>query len=360
MAKKKKRQDGLVEIKITVGKRMSGTLIRKSFYGHTAKEASDKANEYMKKSQYQTIDERITLEDWADKWLETYKSGVRDYTYEYTYKNAIEKHIKPYFKDARLAAIRPVDIQEFFNTKAKMSQSAIHKLKITLRSIFDTAIENDLIYKNPVPKKEIESKATPGVKRAYTKEEVAAITAFAKTHPAGAPIIAMLKAGLRRSEVLALRWQDVDFKNKTLSVNVSVSCAKGVVKVDKPKSKASMATIPIDAELAAVLQAVPHKIGCEYIFPSESGKVQIPDTWEKKYYNTFMADYLANNEGARRLTPHELRHTFGSLVYEATKDIYITSKLMRHSDVKITANIYVHEKMDTKRKALGKVLKMNK
>ena len=70
-----------------------------------------------------------------------------------------------------------------------------------------------------------------------------------------------------------------------------------------------------------------------------------------------MTDYKTYNSKARILTPHELRHTFGSLTYEATKDIYITSKMMRHSDIKITAKTYIHEQIDIKRKAVGKVLK---
>ena len=68
-----------------------------------------------------------------------------------------------------------------------------------------------------------------------------------------------------------------------------------------------------------------------------------------------MADMHMANPDIPILSTHELRHTFGSLVYDATKDIYITSKLMRHSDINVTAKIYVHESMDAKRDAIRKI-----
>ena len=72
------------------------------------------------------------------------------------------------------------------------------------------------------------------------------------------------------------------------------------------------------------------------------------------YYRSIF--FKENKLKCRILNPHELRHTYGSLIYEATGDIYITSKLMRHSDIKITAKTYVHETMATKHAALAQVL----
>jgi integrase len=363
MGKKSKgRADGLIEIKIEVGRTLDGKAIRKSFYGHTKKEAKDKAEEFKNQRQYGEIDEKITLSAWADKWLDAYKSNLRQISYDKTYKYIIDTHIKPYFKDARLAAIRQIDIQEFFKSKADYSISMIEKIKVVIKAMFNAAIENDLIIKSPVGMSKIYSRKAQKPRRAYTEEEVRNIINFAKTHRYGAAIITMLKTGLRRSELLALRWQDIDLKNKTLSVKLSVSVSGGGIRIEAPKTPASMDTLPIDDELKSVFQSIPRMIGeRDYVFHKKDGNVLNPDVWEASQYRTFMRDYkmhyMKEHEGRepQLLTPHELRHTFGSLIYEATRDIYITCKLMRHTDISTTQKTYVHEQMDTKREAVEKL-----
>jgi integrase len=360
------KKKSLVEIKVEIGRSLDGKAIRKSFYGHTKKEAKDKADAYLKKRQYGEIDERITLAAWADKWLDAYKSNLRQISYDKTYKYIIDSHIKPYFKDARLATIRPIDIQEFFKSKADYSISMVDKIRVVIKSLFNAAIENDLVIKSPVGAGKIYSRKAQKPRRAYTEAEARDIINFAKTHRFGAAIIIMLKTGLRRSELLALRWQDIDLKNKTLSVKLSVSVSAGGISIGPPKTPASMATLPIDDELKSVFQSIPRMIGeRDYVFHKNDGNVLNPDVWEASQYRAFMRDYKVyymKEHGGKEpkiLTPHELRHTFGSLIYEATRDIYITSKMMRHTDISVTAKIYVHEQMDTKREAVEKLKAMS-
>jgi integrase len=262
-----------------------------------------------------------------------------------------------------LAAIRPIDIQEFFNSNMRYSLILLQKIKICLSSMFEAAIENGLILKNPAKKIKVESTATPMKKRAYTEEETIDIISFAKKHKYGVPIILMLKTGLRKSEMLALRWKDIDLKNNTLTVNQSVSEAPGVLEVGKPKTPASMATLPIDDDLKAVLLSMPRNITkYDYVFHKKDGDIMRPDNWVKCQYRKFMKDYKAyymkehDGQEPRLLTPHELRHTFGSLIYEATRDIHITSRMMRHTNISTTSKTYVHEQFETKRTAIGKVL----
>ncbi len=341
-----------IQIKITVGHNPDGTPIRKGFYGRTKKEANAKAQEYIINNSFGPVDKTITLAEWAEKWLEVYKHGnVSELTYQNSYLAPVRNQIVPHFKNARLADIKQIDIRNFFNENAHYSKSSLNKMKITLNALFEAAIDNDLIVKNPVKNVSIQSKAEAKEKRVYTKEQVERVIEFAKGHRHGAPIIVLLKAGLRRSELLALRWSDIDLSNNLLSVNMSVAETKYGTTIGPPKTKASIADIPFDNELKRLFASLPRSIS-GYVFPNTKDKLQSPSTWFNRTYRPFMADMHKANPDIPILSTHELRHTFGSLVYEATKDIYITSKLMRHSDINVTAKIYVHESMDAKREAI--------
>jgi integrase len=348
---------------VTIGKKPNGKPLRKHFYGHTGQEVDEKIKRFFGASQFAAVDESITLAEWADRWLEAYKStGIKEITRHNTYVSIIENHIKPYFKDARLASIRPIDIKNFFNEKSAYSESILNKIKLNLNSIFEAAIDNDLIVKNPVKKITYSSEKESVEKRAYTKREVDDIIAFAKTHRLGAPVIVMLKTGLRRAELLALEWPDIDLKNKSLAVKGSVTESGGVIRIGPPKTKASMAPVVFDDELKGVFLSIPRTLKGDLVFPNAKGKPHSPSNWSCRNYKNFMAAYAAYCAGKelpppRILTPHELRHTYGSLIYEATGDIYLTAKMLRNS-VEVAEKTYVHERDETKRKALKKVSKL--
>jgi integrase len=341
---------------LTIGHEPSGKSIRKSFYGTSERAVNDKIKEYYKQSSAGTIDKSITLAEWADKWLETYKEeNVRGNTYISSYKIPVDK-IKKYFSHAKLAGIRSVDIQTFFNSMSSASQSQLDKLKITLNGIFKAAIENELIVRNPVSGVRPRSEQKPDAKRVYSREEATGLVRFAKTHKDGAAIITILKTGLRRGEMCGLRWTDVDFKTATIHVRNSVYLDNGRAKIDKPKTATSIRDIPFDEELADVLHKIPRMVGCQFVFYSPRGKMLNPDNWHDRVYVPFMNDYGAATPDARILTLHELRHTFGTFLYEATGDIYITSVIMGHSSPNVTAKIYVHEHHETRQAAMAKVL----
>lgn len=101
--------------------------------------------------------ECLTVYTLAYKWLETYKLGkVKEHTYEFTYKKNVEKYLIPFFKHTKLKNIKQIDIQKYFNTvknpenNLPLSHSVLGKHKMILKSIFDSAIDNNLCYKNSV------------------------------------------------------------------------------------------------------------------------------------------------------------------------------------------------------------------
>lgn len=221
-------QSGQYEYKATIGKDFMGKPIRKSFYSpKSVEDAKAKAQAYIIEQEVADrtgetfIQKEYTFAQWAEKWLEVYKKPtVSENTFRLTYKNSVEKHLNPFFGAAALTDIRSADVQKFFNQKQKsLSESMLDKLHMTLYGIFETAIDNDLCYKNPVKGIKYISNKEKNEKHVYSDEEIKTAKEFFKYSFPEAYV--MLETGLRRGEICGLMWTDIDTKNLTLSVNRS-------------------------------------------------------------------------------------------------------------------------------------------
>ncbi len=173
------------------------------------KQALEKADAYKLALATNTLTPTtVTFEQWANNWLTTYKEGsVRDVTLERSYKGPLDKHIIPYFGRMRLSEVRPVHVQRFFQAKAGYSYSQQHKLKLILSDIFERAMENDLISKNPAKRIKLSKSADDRIKakQAYTYDQAQIFVSFARRHPFGVGPIILIKTGMRLGELLALK-----------------------------------------------------------------------------------------------------------------------------------------------------------
>jgi len=183
----------LYEIKEAVTETMSGVTVRKSFYSSISKaDARKQAEQYrIKQATGRITDTRVIFSTFADNWLETCKANsVAANTYEYTYKNSVKNHLIPYFGQYTIANIKSNDVQNFFNSKKSSSESLLHKLRITLNSIFEKAIDNDIMFKNPC-KSVVMPRSTAQVKEkhAYSGIEARALVDYAKTVKGGCSLL---------------------------------------------------------------------------------------------------------------------------------------------------------------------------
>jgi len=353
------RADGLYEVKVTIGKDFSGKLIRKSFYSTVSKaDARAKAEQYkIDHAVYEATGAMpappvMTFEKWANKWLETYKKGVvKDHTYLFTYKSNIDKYLVPYFGKARISEIQQIDVQQYFNvirgeTGESLAKSTLDKHKLILKSMFDAAIDNDLCYKNPVKNIKFQHVSDVTVKKVWTKEQADAAEKYARQY-LRLDIVLYLNTGLRRSELLGLKWTDVDFEGNTLHVQRAVVQTKGQIVIDRPKSITSDRIVPFSESFGKYLKKF--QSDNEYVIGTDG--VMSPATYAK-HFSKFM-DKMSKDIGIPVLTPHELRHTYGTLRREAGVDIYTIQKVMGHADISITAGIYVHNDIDVLKKQLN-------
>lgn len=357
MARKKKeapnRKNNLYEIKITVGKKFDGTPIRKSFYSRISKEdAREKANQYKIEKEVANrtgtgfIDRNVTFAEWAYQWLETYKKpDIDENTYLYTYKCTIYKHLIPYFGSIQLNDIKPVDIKSFYLTKNHMSESRLSKMQICLNGIFETAIDNDLCCKNPAKKIKFTSLQRKKERKVYTDDEISVVKKFFYSRLP--EVVLLLETGLRRGELLGLKWKDIDIEQKTLSVNCSIAEKYGGGITINPPKWNSYRTIPLSDTAIQLLKSLKtEKEG--YLFPNYNNAPQSSNTWSQKL-NRYMKELPPS---IPILTAHEIRHTYGTYLRRHGVDIYTIQKLLGHKNISVTSEIYVHNEMETLRTAL--------
>lgn len=360
-AKKPPNKQGLYRYNPIVGYDVQGAPIRKNFTSKKSlADAKRKAQEYMDEQRLaeltgQTlISDNVSFAKYAEHWLTVYKKPtVKANTYAETYERTVESYLIPYFRDALLTKIKSGDIQAFFNIMSvKYSQSVLDKMRLCLYGIFDTAIDNDLCYKNPVKNVTVKSKLVSDKKRAYTQQEADELLRFADKHEYGIFIRMLLELGLRDSELCGLQWGDIDWQRKTITIQRAVTDVDNKPFVDKPKSESSIRTLPLSKELYGRLMML-KGFPTAHIALTSRGTIFMPAKFTHLRYDKFFKEIHEMGCKVPRYAPHEMRHTCGTLMYERTGDIYAVSKYLGHSNVNITATLYVHESPELLRKKLA-------
>lgn len=337
--KKTNRSDGRYQIVRVVGHAPDGTPKKKSFYGATKADALAKYQEY-RLELTRKAEERLhtPFAKWAEEWLETYKRpDVKPSTFNTTYDRPCRNYIIPYFGEMYLQDITPVMIKAYTNTLTSLSQSTIDKITLCLKGIFETAIDNDLLSRNPCRNIVCKSKKEQAQKRVYDAESVEYLCS--SDHKYALLVNILLRMGLRCSEMCGLRWEDIDFAEKKLTVKQALTWDGGKIQIGAPKSKTSTRRLPIPDDL---LEKMRNQAGTGYIAMTGENHI-IPNHFGGSMLKSFYR-YM-NVPEDERLSPHELRHTCGTLLYEQTRDIYYVSRFLGHSDVGITTRIYVHSEM---------------
>ena len=365
------RADGLYEVKATIGKDFDGKLIRKSFYSSISKaDAKAKAEQYKINQALQEVTGEVynrspLFKKVAGDFLELKKGTIKNSTYNFTYLIPAEKYIIPYFGNVSVSDIRKNDIELYLKKTQQannFSTETIRKHYICLNQIFGNAYQNGLISRHPCAGIKLKS-TQKSQKRTYTSEETALVLEYCTYHRYGLAVHLMLSYGISRSELLGLRWSDVNLESAVIEINQGVVEAKDPdtgkteLVIGAPKNEFRQRVIPIsDATIKLLEQQRVSFPKAEYVICSLNGKVCIPSTWHERHYKTFMQDmrsyYASYGIDVPALNPHELRHTRTSLWVNSDVNLFAVASVMGWADLKMLRKRYAHPDIDKIRDAI--------
>lgn len=301
----------------------------------------------------------VTFAEYAVEWVPTYKTRCSRRTY-----NACASLVNDAIDQIgglRMREVTKTDIQKLFNRLGGKSASHIKKYCGTINSIFETAVQDGVILRNPCFSTD-RPKGTEGTHRAITDEERQLIHDSVGMHDMAIGAMVMLYAGLRRGEVIALRSSDIDLQAKRINVSEAVSFESNQPILGDPKTRAGVRSVPVFSPLESVLQGA-----SGYILQRQTGELMSLSAFDRKWdsYKSFMETKMNRcykrwygktkehkkivAEGGKLLPwreftvrPHDLRHSFATMLYDAGVDMKTAIRWMGHKDEKMIMKIYAH------------------
>lgn len=293
----------------------------------------------------------MTLREWIPQWLSTYKLGtIKERSYHQL--ELLARHIPDGLMDMELADIKPMHLQDFVNKfSGNASKSYMDKMRVMLHGLFSTAVENELTSRNPSANLRI-PQVIEKPRESFTADEARKIVDFALDYPhhrIAVAVIVLLFTGLRRGELLGLKWTDISGKTLSIKRGVYQERGKAIVEDYKIKTSKSIRTIPLLPVVAHQIHSLPRR--GEFIFGTSSGKLWHPRNFSRDYGSFFKA--LRNKyPEVRTLSPHCCRHSFATLTLENCDNVFIVKELLGHTDISTTAR-YLHSNMNSMQKAVS-------
>ena len=329
--------------------------------------------------------QNILFCDYMLEWLEKQKGKVEQTTY-IGYEQVIKGRLYKYFKakKIKLVDLKPKHIQDFFDLlfSEGLSGNTIKHYRANISKALKSAVITEIIDSNPATKLE-PIKAKEYTANYYTQDELLNLMEIIETTPIELPVIIAGVYGLRREEVIGLKWNAIDFKDKTLTIRHTVGRGKidGVTQFifkERTKSDAGYRTLPLFDFIADLLRKYKNKYEenkkfygntyCndykDYICLMENGELMKPG------YVTQTFSKILDNNHLRHIRLHDLRHSCGTLLVRngvPLKDIQIwlghsnfqTTLRYAHADVenkRISANVIENKlALDTKKEQITKL-----
>ncbi len=308
----------------------------------------------MKKINYNNIRYGEMLKEWLNYKEQSIKEQSR-----IKYENTMYSYIFPILGNIKYKKINAVCIQSFFKNDriANLSPSTQKTLLYIIKNSIQYGVENK--YRKPLGTLEIKIKKPKSKVIYLTKCEQEILEKYLRNKDdiRALGILVCLYTGIRLGEICGLKWEDVDFINKSISIRRTVQRIKNTNKeqgsktkkiISSPKSNSSNRIIPLPDFLIDILAK--HKsLESNYVL-SDSLSFKDTRVFEKYLENTLKKCNIRN------LNFHTLRHTFATRSIESGMDIKTLSEILGHSSYHITLDIYVHSTIDQKRECINNLV----
>ena len=312
----------------------------------------------------------MTFEEVYKMWFEQYKTNVKEST-AYTQNNIINVQILPYFGALRVDKVDTAFCQKQVNRMFKTSKNYNNIINLT-RRIFDYAKVMKQIKVNPmndviISKKRKTLDDTDKQVNFYTKEQLRTFLETLKKHSTYqmyAVFRVLVFTGIRKGELAALKWSDVDFNNGTITIDKTVAIdSNGGLHIQTPKTRKSIRTISVDDTTLNALRTWKNELrkelfkqgknidkGDGFIFHRNNGN------FINKYIDQFLPSFLRKYD-LPPIKPQGFRHTHASLLFESGASIKEVQDRLGHENIKTTMDIYTHVTQSAREKTAEKFAK---
>ena len=361
MAKRRKRgegslhlrKDGRWEGRVVVGYDDKGLPITKNVLAKTKAACLDKLKALQETCSGQPTEKLqpdMTFGEWLDFWYQNYSKPKLRPTTQAGYENAIYKHIIPTLGAIPLSELGTNEIQQFYTKLKKngrliraelygegVSDRTVWSCHTRIRTALDRAVQDGLIRINPATDCKLPHQNTKEMK-VLSREEMQRFLVQSKEEGYFELFLLELATGLRRGEVLALQWDDLDFNTGALRIQRQVYRANGELVVSAPKTKAALRTIVLPPALLGVLEEYRQQVSSRWMFPSPAKEDSPldPATVRKRLQT------ILEHAGCKRVRFHDLRHLFVTTALENGMDVKTLSTITGHVSANTTLNVYTH------------------
>ncbi|MFI9548457.1 tyrosine recombinase XerC [Streptomyces sp. NPDC052016] len=354
-----KRKDGRYQCAVYV-LQPDGTTARKFAYGKTWAECDTKRRELLDKvAQGVPVPTRSAkLAEWLPYWLEHFIKPNRKRTTYSKYAMHVRLYLVPLLGSKSLEALGPRHVRTFVAEVSRRASPATAKeAHRVLRTALTAACREELVTRNAaslveapkVPRREL----TP-----WTLDETLTFLEHARRDPLYAAFVLAVSMGLRRGEILGLRWSDVDLDHRVLRVSKQVQRVGGELYEDTTKSGRAR-PVPLPLICLAALRwhrmrqtEAARRKGVElspsaYVFTTRNGRPIDPQNVNRSFLRITAA------AGLRRIRLHDARHGCATLLTAAGVAPRVVMEILGHSQISITMDVYTHVTSDTQREAIS-------
>ena len=374
MAKRRKRGDGSVSLRkdgrwegrMVIGYDDKGLPDTKNVLAKTKSECIAKLKTLADSTKEPAPDQSkpgILLGDWLDLWYQSYKKPNLRPNTQMSYERRIYQHIIPALGNIQMDKLTTNDIQQFYAGLKQngrllraelygegLSDQTIRGIHTTLHAALDKAVAEKLILRNPADGCHLPS-AKAREMQVLTPEEIQRLLIQAKEDGCYELLLLELSTGLRRGEICALQWNDLNFRTGELRIERQVHRVKGELVVSPPKTKASNRSVILPVPVLRVLKAYKKTIDSRWMFPSpvSEDSPRDPAAVRKRL------QIVLERAGCKKVRFHDLRHVFCTTCLEHGMDIKTLSTIIGHVSSSTTLNVYAHVTDEMRRTAAVKI-----
>ena len=346
------RKDGRWEGRLVVGYKENGYAKTKSVTAPTKTECEEKLGKLREEvgRRSERIKPDMLFGDWIDFWYQNFSKPKLRPTTQACYEGRIYTHIIPGIGQIPLCKLTQNELQQFYARLKKsgrkkhvekfgesLSDRMVRSCHTTCRTALEKAVTEGLIRINPAVGCKLPPKKAKEM-QVLTPAEIIRFLTQAKEEGYYEIFLLELTTGMRRGEIIGLKWRDLDLATGELHIARQVIRVKGETVVSQPKTKSSLRTVILAPDMVEILAELKQTVAGEWMFPSPVNEGQPRNPCA--LYHRFQT--ILERANCKKVRFHDLRHTFATMAIENGMDIKTLSTMIGHVSAETTLNIYSH------------------